>query len=198
MNEGKGGCLLGLFDSVRKLGKSGRFFMDELEEFYKENRSIVYMYFYNLIGSSEESEELTQETFYQAVKSIHRFKGQSTLKTWLLQIARNTYRNHIRALVKGKNIETTEKIDLQKDETYNPQKIFMQRQTACSIQHIFEQMPADYRDVLIFKEVHGLSHVEIAQILDKTPQTTKVLLYRAKRKFKALYENEVVYCEKTL
>ncbi len=172
--------------------------MDKLEEFYKDNRSIVYLYFYNLIGSPEESEELTQETFYQAVKSIHRFKGQSTLKTWLMQIARNTYRNKIRALAKRKYVETTEKIELQGDETFNPQKILSERQVTCDIQRIFKQMPPDYRDVLIFKEVHGFSHAEIAQILEKTPQTTKVLLYRAKKKFKALYEKEVVYREETL
>ncbi|WP_442595880.1 RNA polymerase sigma factor [Neobacillus sp. D3-1R] len=173
--------------------------IDDLTDFYKKNKGIVFSYFLKVTGSPEESEELTQETFYQAVKSIHRFKEQSSLKTWLLQIARNVYRNKVRSWVRDQKLYSiTEDIDLHGDDSQNPQRISIQNQSRNEIQAVFLKLPEDYRDVLVFKEIEGLTHREIAQILNKTPQTTKVLLYRAKQKFKELYEEEVIRHEETM
>jgi len=183
---------LSFLDPFRKGSRNRLSLLDELTAFYRQNQSIVFDYFIRLTYSSQESEELTQETFYQAVKSIHRFKGQSSLKTWLLQIARNVYRNKVRSWVKQRKIfSSAEDIEIHQDERNNPQFIADQKQSRSEIHLILQLLPDDYRDVLIFREIEGLSHVEIAQILNKTPQTTRVLLYRAKERFKELYQKEV-------
>lgn len=191
---------MGLFDDTRrrKGSKSNGSLMEELTEFYRSHKFIVYAYFFKITGSRDVSDELTQETFFQAVKSIHRFKENSTLKTWLLQIARNVYRNKVRTWVKDKDFIASNEVELQSDDSLNPLNVSLSNQTKHEIQQIFAQLPEDYRDVLVFKEIQGLSHVEIAQILQKTPQSTKVMLFRAKKRFKELYQNEVVHDEKSM
>lgn len=188
-----------LIDHLKKNHETRGSLLDELTEFYKKHKPVVYVYFLQVLGSEQESEELTQETFFQAVKSIHRFRGESSIKTWLLQIARNVYRNRVRKKMRDEQyVVDAEVIDTLADNSSNPQKVLMQRQSMHDIQRIFRQMPEDYRDVLIFKEIEGLSHAEIAAILGKTPQTAKVLLYRAKKKFKELYDQEVGKHEQSL
>lgn len=151
----------------------------------------MYQYFVRLTFSSQESEELTQETFYQAVKSIHRFKGEASFKTWLLQIARNVYRNKVRSLARERAMLTAADMTLLPDESQSPAEIASRDESRMEIRAVLEQLPDDYRDVLIFREIEGLSHEEIAHILRKSPQTTRVLLHRAKARFRELYEIEV-------
>jgi len=189
---------LGFLDSFWKGNDRSQSLFDDLTDFYRNHHSIVYAYFIKVTGSVTDSEELTQETFFQALKSIHRFQGKCSLKTWLLQIARNVYRKKVRTWARDKSVFISEDVELCGDETLNPQRISQQKQARNEIHIILRQMPEDYRDVLILKEIEGLSHAEIAQILGKTPQTTKVLLHRAKQKFKDLYQNEVVYREETM
>lgn len=196
--RGKEEDCLALFDSFRNGKKVKHSIMDDLTDFYHNHRAIVYTYFLKVTGSQDASEELTQETFFQAVTSIHRFKGNSSLKTWLLQIARNIYRNKVRTWVKDRNLFDDEDVSEQGDHSFDPQTVSLQKQTKQDVLNILTKLPEDYRDVLIFKEVHGLSHVEIAEILNKTPQTTKVLLYRAKQKFRDLYKNEVVFYDESM
>ena len=65
--------------------------MLNIEEIYKELSPPIFRYLYRLTGSSQEAEELTQETFYRMLKSIYRFRQDASLTTWLYKIAFNTY-----------------------------------------------------------------------------------------------------------
>lgn len=183
---------MNISDFFWKRDRNRRSLLEDLTDFYRQNKSVVFAYFYMVTGSNQESEELTQETFYQAVKSIHRFKGNSSLKTWLLQIARNVYRNKVRSWERERKMMfISDDLDVHGDETYNPKEILLNNQSNKEILDVLNQLPDDYRDILILKEIEGLTHAEIAEILGKTPQTTKVLLHRAKQKFKDLYKKEM-------
>ena len=76
--------------------------MADLEQIYRQNADIVYRFLIAKTGSLELAEELTQETFYQAVRSIDRYDGTSRISTWLCGIARNVLLTHLR-----KNRNTT-------------------------------------------------------------------------------------------
>ena len=62
--------------------------MKHLEAVYVENSKIVYGYLISLTQDQDLAEELTQETFYQASKTLHQFKGDCKLSVWLCQIAK--------------------------------------------------------------------------------------------------------------
>ena len=70
--------------------------IDHMEEVYRKHAQTVYRYLLSRTGNSDVSEELTQETFYQAVKSANKFNGSCTVVTWLCAIAKNKLREHER------------------------------------------------------------------------------------------------------
>ena len=69
---------------------------NEFERIYNEYSSGICGFLYKLCGSASLAEELTQETFYQAWKSLHRYNGSCELFTWLAAIAKNTYFKNLR------------------------------------------------------------------------------------------------------
>ena len=66
-----------------------------MEELYKKYSKLVYNYLYSLSQNREVAEELTQETFYKAIKGITKFRNECKINTWLCQIAKNEWRNHL-------------------------------------------------------------------------------------------------------
>ena len=73
-----------------------------MQEIYKKYSKLVYNYLFSLSGNVEVSQELTQETFYSAIKNTKKFKGNSSIKTWLLKIAQNKWKDYLK---KSKNIQ---------------------------------------------------------------------------------------------
>src|SRR5699024_7245989 len=70
--------------------------VDEFKQLYMKYERQIYKYMFNLSRDKLIAEELTQETFFQAFKSIHRFKGYSKVSTWLFQIAKHTFYKYLR------------------------------------------------------------------------------------------------------
>ena len=66
-----------------------------MEELYNKYSKLVYNYLKSLCGDSELAEELTQETFYKAIKNVNKFEGKCKVSTWLCQIAKNVFRDYI-------------------------------------------------------------------------------------------------------
>ena len=70
--------------------------MQSIEEIYKQYFEIVNKYLFCLTRNSDIAEELTQETFYRAVKKIHTFKGNCKISVWLCEIAKNLWYDELR------------------------------------------------------------------------------------------------------
>ena len=71
----------------------------DFETIYKKYFSVVYGYILSISGDPLTAEEITQDTFFKALKKIDDFRGESTLKVWLCQIAKNTYFNYVKPLL---------------------------------------------------------------------------------------------------
>ncbi|MBQ8800048.1 MAG: RNA polymerase sigma factor [Lachnospiraceae bacterium] len=79
--------------------------MVEFEELYLKYYKDIYYFILKLTGYRDDlAEELTQESFYQAFVSLGRFRGECEIKSWLCQIAKNTYYKHLRTHAKQLNI----------------------------------------------------------------------------------------------
>ena len=70
--------------------------MENIEHLYEMDAQTVYKYLFSLTQNTDLSEELTQETFYQAMKTIHHFRGECKISVWLCQIAKHLWYNEIR------------------------------------------------------------------------------------------------------
>lgn len=68
----------------------------EFEELYQTYFSDVYRYILKLSGSEHIAEEITEETFYKALRKIHTFRGECDIRIWLCRIAKNSYTSYLR------------------------------------------------------------------------------------------------------
>jgi RNA polymerase sigma-70 factor (ECF subfamily) len=149
----------------------------DLESIYRQNADTVFRFLMSRTGSVDLSEELTQETFYQAVKSIDRYDGNTRITSWLCGIAQNVLYAHLRSRRKDplpleeapeQSVASTEEIVVRKDE-------------AEAILQAIEAYPDPGGEVLRLRICGGLSFKQIGAILGHTETWARVNYYRAKQ-----------------
>lgn len=163
--------------------------INNLEEIYVQYRSHIYSYLYNQTNNHQISEELCQEVFLKAFKGLSSFKGKSSIKTWLYRIAHNEYISWCRKEVKYRYVP------IEREDAYevlvekkSPLDIIESYEEAHNIKNVLLQMKDEYRSILILCDLHNLSYKEISNILQCSLSKVKITIYRARIKFKQLYE----------
>lgn len=141
-----------------------------------------------MVSNQSELEDLAQETFVKAYRSIGQFRGDSAFYTWLYRIAINTARNW-HALQKRRP-QPAEPIKTDTGETFHqidnltdidtPEAIMAGRQVADVINQAISELPEDLRNALILREVEGLAYDEIAQIMNCPIGTVRSRIFRAR------------------
>ena len=96
------------------------------EDFYELYAQSVYRYLFSLIGEADTAEELTQETFYQALKSIDTYRGESTPQVWLCAIAKRLWFKELEHRKRTTLVEESELTHVAAPD--NPTKEFENRQ----------------------------------------------------------------------
>lgn len=153
--------------------------MGELDEIYSNYSEEVFKYLMCLCHNAALSEELTQETFYQAVKSIDRYNGQCKMSVWLCQIAKHSYYKYLehskkqeRAMFRDNIIHTSPEVEIIDSED----RIALYRKI-----HLLEE---PYKEVLLLRILGGLSFKEIGEIQQKNENWARVTFYRSKIKLR--------------
>ena len=154
----------------------------EFEHIYNEYSSGICGFLYKLCGSASLAEELTQETFYQAYKSLHRYNGTCEIFTWLAAIAKNTYfkylRKHKRELYR---CEISELEGMVADTDERPEDLAEQRELREAVMRAVMNLDKKYRDVTVLRIYAELPFSAIAELLGITENSAKVIFHRAKR-----------------
>ena len=149
--------------------------MEDFDKIYTEYFSTVYKFVLNLCQNPELAEEITQESFFKALKNIDRFKGDSSLNTWLCKIAKNTFYSH--AKKHSRQIDYPFEI-LMSDE--NMEEKFADRETAYTIHKVLHKLNEPYKEVFWLRIFGELSFAQIGEIFEKTENWARVTYYRAK------------------
>lgn len=136
-------------------------------------------------GQREEAEDLAQETFLRAYRSIGSFRGQSKFKTWLRRIATNLALNHFRkkrplthSLDFGDDDDRTYEIP---DDEFSPERQLEGRQAQKFVESALAQLSDGLRTVFVLKELEGYTHEETARLLGVKAQAVRVRYHRAKK-----------------
>jgi RNA polymerase sigma-70 factor (ECF subfamily) len=146
-----------------------------------------------LLGDSEEARDVAQEVFLQVFRTLGRFEGRSTLKTWIYRIVVNQCRNRQRWW-KRRRRERSCPIDglgpadearLAERGPEGPDTRFERRERARRVQRALERIRFEHRAVLLLREVEGLSCEEIAGTLSLPEGTVKSRLSRAREALRA-------------
>lgn len=162
--------------------------MQDIEEIYEKYFETVKKYLFCLTHNNDLAEELTQETFYKAVKKIHTFKGDCKISVWLCQIAKNLWYNELKKSKKIKIINEEEcYFDLVENEIENT---VIENENKIELYKKIQKLDEKTRDVMYLRITGELSFKEIANILNKTENWARVTFYRGKEKLKEVDENE--------
>lgn len=154
--------------------------MADFQQVYDLYFRDVYRYALALSRNEAVAEEITQETFYKALKKLDTFDGKCKLSVWLCQIAKNTYISMCR---KNKRLNMETDTSLLPDRKNIEESIF-DRETAFEIHKILHMLEEPYKEVFSLRTFGELSFKQIAQLFGRTETWARVTYHRARLKIK--------------
>ena len=166
-------------------------------ELVGEHQRMVVQLATNLLSDRDEALDLSQEVFLRVFRTIHRFRGQSSLKTWIYRIAVNQARNRHRfwrRRHRADQVSLDEHVaahgEFVSGGEPSPERALAQKELAARLQHALDSLPFDQRTVIVLREVDGLSYEEIAFSLGVAIGTVKSRLTRARQELRQQLRGE--------
>ncbi|MDF2921359.1 MAG: polymerase, sigma-24 subunit, subfamily [Paenibacillaceae bacterium] len=155
--------------------------MQSFQQLYQDYRRDVYHFLLRLSNYEEVlAEELTQETFYQAMKSFARFKGQCQVKTWLMQIAKNVFYQHLRKKHRSKKLLAALTLIQQNRSPPSVQKQAETKELVGAILDILDTFDSKTKDVMLYRLYSDLTYSQISTLLGISESSAKVIFFRGK------------------
>ena len=153
-----------------------------------EHQRMVVQLAMNLLGDRDEALDLSQEVFLRVFRTIHRFRCQSTLRTWIYRIAVNQARNKHRfwrRRHRADQVSLDEHVaahgELPSGGESTPDRLLAQKELAAQLKTALDRLPFDQRTAIVLREIDGLSYEEIAYSLGVAVGTVKSRLTRARQ-----------------
>ena len=153
---------------------------------YEKN---VYNLALRMTGNAEDAADMAQEAFIKAYNSLEGFRGDSKFSVWLYRIVSNVCLDFLRRRSRrGASSLTAEDEDGEDvqldipDDSQSPEALLERRMTRDAVRRGLELLPEDARQVLLMREIQGLSYEEIAAALDLEIGTVKSRIFRARKK----------------
>lgn len=148
----------------------------------------VYQYLYHFNGSREEAEDMTQEVFLRVIKSLHRFEARSSMRTWILHIAKHVaideYRKKKLQTIFGgtllKLLPSTEGL---------PEKELQAKEERTHFEKALLQLKPKFRNVIVLRGIREYTVRETADILGCTEAKVKVDYHRAMKMIKEMAQS---------
>ena len=171
-----------------------------LEQAAIEHIDALYRTALRMTRNPSDAEDLVQETYLRAFRSLHQFTEGTNLRAWLFRILTNTYINEYRRRQRRPNSSSLDNIE----EFYlydhlvdsrvqpgseRPEDVVLQRLTVDDVNAAIDELPEDFRQVVLLADVEGFSYREIAEIAGIPVGTVMSRLFRARRRLqRSLYE----------
>lgn len=154
--------------------------MENMDAIYRRHVHTVYKFLLAQCREPDLAEELTQETFYQAVRSIDRFDGSCKLSIWLCQIAKHLWYQQLRKRQKAL-VPLDEVPDF---PAPSAEEGLLEQEGQLALLRKIHQLPEPQREVVYLRAFGGLSFREIGDVLDHTEAWARVTFYRSKEKLR--------------
>ena len=156
----------------------------DFEELYNLNSKYIYSYIFSLCKDEHTAKDIMSETFYRAICSADKFKGECSIRVWLCQIAKNLYYN-----LAKKNKFTAELPDELPDGNIIEEKLINKSQ-ALEIHKVLHLLKEPYKEVFSLRLFSELSFSEIGKIFEKSENWARVTFYRAKNMLREEIQND--------
>jgi RNA polymerase sigma-70 factor (ECF subfamily) len=159
------------------------------KEIYDAHAGLVYSVAYRMLRDRHHAEDVTQEVFLEAYRSLDTFRGESRLSTWLYRIAVNRSLNHQRKqkLQRWLSLDfedtsgETAGQHVQGEPEDGPDTLMEKKDTERIVEDAINRLPERQRTAIVLHRYEGLSHEAIAEVLGVTIGSVESLLHRAKQ-----------------
>ncbi len=152
--------------------------MQEIEKAYTQHAKEVYRYLLSLSHSEDLAEELTQETFFRAMRTIHSYDGSCKLSVWLCQIGKHLWYQWLEKHRRYQSVELLEELPGGDSPEHN--LLFRMKKTA--LYKAIHALPEPMREVVHMRLSGEFSFAEIGEIVGKSENWARTTFYRAKKK----------------
>jgi RNA polymerase sigma factor (sigma-70 family) len=160
-----------------------------VDAIYKKYCKCVYTFLYKLTNDIELSEELTQETFYTAIKKINTLNKKESIRTWLYQIAKNKWKDYLKKNKKA-NIDLDENTVENLVANYDIEEDMIAKDNIIEFYKKIHMLDIDTREIIYLKIIRNFTFKEISQILGKNEEWARTKFYRGKLKLKESLKDE--------
>lgn len=160
-----------------------------MDAIYKKYCKCVYNFLYKLTNDIELSEELTQETFYTAIKKINTLNKKESIRTWLYQIAKNKWKDYLKKNKKA-NIDLDENTVENLVANYDIEEDIIAKDNIIEFYKKIHMLDIDTREIIYLKIIRNFTFKEISQILGKSEEWARTKFYRGKLRLKESLKDE--------
>ena len=163
--------------------------VNAFETLVKEYEKNVYNLALRMTGNSEDAADMAQEAFIKAYNSLTAFRGDSKFSVWLYRIVSNVCLDFLRSRSRKQTVSLStenddgEEVELDiADETHSPEQLLDRSLTRDAVRRGLAALPPNHREILLLREIQGLSYEEIADVLGLEAGTVKSRIFRARKK----------------
>ena len=161
--------------------------MEDMEQVYREHARTVYQFLMSQCHRESLAEELTQETFYQAVRSVERFDGTCKISVWLCQIARHLWYQYLRKHRREFPADGAG----QDRPVPSAEEEALDRENHLDLLKQIHRLSEPAREVVYLRAFGGLSFREIGDVLEQSETWARVTFYRSKERLKGGFDHEI-------
>ena len=163
------------------------------ESLVRHFEGMVYSFALQSLRRREDAEDATQEVFLKLWRSLATWRDEASVKTYIMRIARNT----VIDMIRHRNSHPTDSLTVEDDDdndrqldiadtdaSSNPTTDYARREQIEEVRRAIDELDADHRELIILRDINGLSYDEIAEATGLYPGTVKSRLSRAREKLK--------------
>jgi RNA polymerase sigma-70 factor (ECF subfamily) len=166
-------------------GRAGAF-----DAIVERHRRPVYQLCYRFVGNHEDASDLSQDVFLRAYRGLRRFRGRSSLATWLYRIGVNVCLNRLSVKrPQTESIEEQQHVDTRSESA--PERV-LRHERAARVRAAIAQLPRKQRATLVLRMYQELSHQEIADVLGSSVGAVKANFFHALSNLKKLLGDELL------
>ncbi|PWK13741.1 RNA polymerase sigma factor [Tumebacillus permanentifrigoris] len=146
-------------------------------------QSLVYTIALRMVRDRTEAEDIVQDVFLKAFRTLEHFREEASFKTWICKIATNRCidwkRKH--GVRQERTAQVEEAAWIPDTTVERPEQALVRRETQAEVRRLIEEMPEKYRKILILYHFQNMSYQDIADDQQISPRTVETRLYRAKQ-----------------
>ena len=160
--------------------------MADFEEIYNQYFQDIFRYIRGLTANVDLAEEITEDTFFKALRSIDKFQGNCDIRVWLCQIAKNSYFTHLR---RTKRI--SDELDLSTIEATEEsiEKLLVDKDIAFQVHQVLHNLDEPYKEIFSLRVFGDMPFKQIALLFGKSEHWACITYHRAKEKIQKEWRN---------